>query len=380
MDNSISFNKPCVVDKSEEYLIDVLHSGKLSGNGDYTKKCHSFFENKYGFSKVLLTTSGTDALEMAALLIDAKEGDEIIVPSYTFVSSALAFTRQGARIVFADSEENTPNLDISKLETLITPRTKAIVPVHYGGVAVDMGPLLELAKKHHLFVIEDAAQAIDSYYKGKSLGALGDLGCFSFHDTKNITAGEGGMLVINNPDFFKRAEILWEKGTNRSEFFRGEVNKYGWVDTGSSFLLSELNAALLYSQLEKMEVIQGRRIAIWNRYYNGLKPLSENGAFSLPFIPSYATNNAHMFYITTKTSEDRTNLIAFLKNNGVHAVFHYLSLHKSQFAENHHMGGMNLPMSDFYTEHLLRLPIFYSLMDDDVDIVIDLIKKFYESK
>ncbi len=380
MDNSISFNKPCVVDKSEEYLIDVLHSGKLSGNGDYTKKCHSFFENKYGFSKVLLTTSGTDALEMAALLIDAKEGDEIIVPSYTFVSSALAFTRQGARIVFADSEENTPNLDISKLETLITPRTKAIVPVHYGGVAVDMGPLLELAKKHHLFVIEDAAQAIDSYYKGKSLGALGDLGCFSFHDTKNITAGEGGMLVINNPDFFKRAEILWEKGTNRSEFFRVEVNKYGWVDTGSSFLLSELNAALLYSQLEKMEVIQGRRIAIWNRYYNGLKPLSENGAFSLPFIPSYATNNAHMFYITTKTSEDRTNLIAFLKNNGVHAVFHYLSLHKSQFAENHHMGGMNLPMSDFYTEHLLRLPIFYSLMDDDVDIVIDLIKKFYESK
>lgn len=380
MDNSISFNKPCVVDKSEEYLIDVLHSGKLSGNGDYTKECHSFFENKYGFSKVLLTTSGTDALEMAALLIDAKEGDEIIVPSYTFVSSALAFTRQGARIVFADSEENTPNLDISKLETLITPRTKAIVPVHYGGVAVDMGPLLELAKKHHLFVIEDAAQAIDSYYKGKSLGALGDLGCFSFHDTKNITAGEGGMLVINNPDFFKRAEILWEKGTNRSEFFRGEVNKYGWVDTGSSFLLSELNAALLYSQLEKMEVIQGRRIAIWNRYYNGLKPLSENGAFSLPFIPSYATNNAHMFYITTKTSEDRTNLIAFLKNNGVHAVFHYLSLHKSQFAENHHMGGMNLPMSDFYTEHLLRLPIFYSLMDDDVDIVIDLIKKFYESK
>ena len=313
-------------------------------------------------------------------MIDAKEGDEIIVPSYTFVSSALAFTRQGARIVFADSEENTPNLDISKLETLITPRTKAIVPVHYGGVAVDMGPLLELAKKHHLFVIEDAAQAIDSYYKGKSLGALGDLGCFSFHDTKNITAGEGGMLVINNPDFFKRAEILWEKGTNRSEFFRGEVNKYGWVDTGSSFLLSELNAALLYSQLEKMEVIQGRRIAIWNRYYNGLKPLSENGAFSLPFIPSYATNNAHMFYITTKTSEDRTNLIAFLKNNGVHAVFHYLSLHKSQFAENHHMGGMNLPMSDFYTEHLLRLPIFYSLMDDDVDIVIDLIKKFYESK
>ena len=308
MDNSIPFNKPCVVDKSQEYLIDVLHSGKLSGNGDYTKKCHSFFENKYGFSKVLLTTSGTDALEMAALLIDAKEGDEIIVPSYTFVSSALAFTRQGARIVFADSEVNTPNLDVSKLEALITPRTKAIVPVHYGGVAVDMDPLLEIAKKHNLFVIEDAAQAIDSYYKGKSLGALGDLGCFSFHDTKNITAGEGGMLVINNPDFFKRAEILWEKGTNRSEFFRGEVNKYGWVDT----------------------------------------------------------------------PEERTQLIEHLKKDGIHAVFHYLSLHKSKYAQKHHLDEAYLPMSDYYTERLVRLPMFYSMSDEDVNRVVYSILNFFD--
>lgn len=377
MDNSIPFNKPCVVDKSQEYLIDVLHSGKLSGNGNYTKKCHSFFENKYGFSKVLLTTSGTDALEMAALLIDAKEGDEIIVPSYTFVSSALAFTRQGARIVFADSEANTPNLDVSKLEALITPRTKAIVPVHYGGVAVDMDPLLQIAKKHNLFVIEDAAQAIDSYYKGKSLGSLGDLGCFSFHDTKNITAGEGGMLVINNPDFFKRAEILWEKGTNRSEFFRGEVNKYGWVDTGSSFLPSELNAALLFSQLEKIEEIQKKRLHIWNTYYKGLKSLDEENLVHIQKIPKYATNNAHMFYMVCNTPEERTQLIEYLKKDGIHAVFHYLSLHKSKYAQEHDLDKANLPMSDYYTERLVRLPMYYSMSDEDVNRVIALILNFF---
>lgn len=377
MDNSIPFNKPCVVDKSQEYLIDVLHSGKLSGNGNYTKKCHSFFENKYGFSKVLLTTSGTDALEMAALLIDAKEGDEIIVPSYTFVSSALAFTRQGARIVFADSEANTPNLDVSKLEALLTPRTKAIVPVHYGGVAVDMDPLLQIAKKHNLFVIEDAAQAIDSYYKGKSLGSLGDLGCFSFHDTKNITAGEGGMLVINNPDFFKRAEILWEKGTNRSEFFRGEVNKYGWVDTGSSFLPSELNAALLFSQLEKIEEIQKKRLHIWNTYYKGLKSLDEENLVHIQKIPKYATNNAHMFYMVCNTPEERTQLIEYLKKDGIHAVFHYLSLHKSKYAQEHDLDKANLPMSDYYTERLVRLPMYYSMSDEDVNRVIALILNFF---
>lgn len=378
MDNLIPFNKPCVVDKSQEYLIDVLYSGKLSGNGDYTKKCHSFFENKYGFSKVLLTTSGTDALEMAALLIDAKEGDEIIVPSYTFVSSALAFTRQGARIVFADSEVNTPNLDVSKLETLITPRTKAIVPVHYGGVAVDMDPLLGIAKKHNLFVIEDAAQAIDSHYKGKSLGALGDLGCFSFHDTKNITAGEGGMLVINNPDFLKRAEILWEKGTNRSEFFRGEVNKYGWVDTGSSFLPSELNAALLFSQLEKMEEIQRKRLHIWNIYNESLKKLEERNLVSLQKIPEYATNNAHMFYMVCNTPEERTQLIEHLKKDGIHAVFHYLSLHKSKYAQKYHLDKAYLPMSDYYTERLVRLPMFYSISDEDVNRVVSSILSFFD--
>lgn len=378
MNNSIPFNKPCVVDRSQEYLIDVLHAEKLSGNGDYTKKCHLFFENKYGFNKVLLTTSCTDALEMASLLIDAQDGDEIIVPSYTFVSSALAFTRQGAKIVFADSETNTPNLDVSMLETLITPRTKAIIPVHYAGVAVDMDPLLEIAKKHNLFVVEDAAQAIDSYYKGKPLGSLGDFGCFSFHDTKNITSGEGGMLVINNPVFSKRAEILWEKGTNRSEFFRGEVNKYGWVDTGSSFLPSELNAALLFSQLERMEEIQRKRLHIWNIYNNSLKKLEEKKLISLQKIPEYATNNGHMYYMVCNTPEERTQLIEHLRQDGIHAVFHYLSLHKSEYAQKHNSDKSYLPMSDYYTERLVRLPLFYSMSDEDVDRVVSSIFDFFQ--
>ena len=378
MNNSIPFNKPCVVDRSQEYLIDVLHAEKLSGNGDYTKKCHLFFENKYGFNKVLLTISCTDALEMASLLIDAQDGDEIIVPSYTLVSSALAFTRQGAKIVFADSETNTPNLDVSMLETLITPRTKAIIPVHYAGVAVDMDPLLEIAKEHNLFVVEDAAQAIDSYYKGKPLGSLGDFGCFSFHDTKNITSGEGGMLVINNPVFSKRAEILWEKGTNRSEFFRGEVNKYGWVDTGSSFLPSELNAALLFSQLERMEEIQRKRLHIWNIYNNSLKKLEEKKLISLQKIPEYATNNGHMYYMVCNTPEERTQLIEHLRQDGIHAVFHYLSLHKSEYAQKHNSDKSYLPMSDYYTERLVRLPLFYSMSDEDVDRVVSSIFDFFQ--
>lgn len=376
---NIPFNKPCVVDKSKEYACEVLCSDKLSGNGKFTYKCHTFFEKNYGFRKVLLTTSGTDALEMAALLIDIKPGDEVIVPSYTFVSSALAFTRQGAKIVFADSEQDTPNMDVSKLERLITPKTKAIVPVHYAGVAVDMDPLIELTKKYGLFVIEDAAQAIDSYYKSRPLGSIGDLGCFSFHDTKNITAGEGGMLVINNPAFIKRAEILWEKGTNRSEFFRGEVNKYGWVDTGSSFLPSELNAALLFSQLEEIKNIQSRRLNIWNRYFAGLKDLADKGYFRLPVVPEYATNNAHMFYLVCNTPEDRTSLITHLKENGIHAVFHYLSLHKSIYISKYNPEKVEMPMSDIYTEQLVRLPLFFSMTDENVDAVVAAVREYYNS-
>lgn len=378
MNSEIPFNKPCVVEKSGQFLMEALHSGKLSGNGQFTKKCHSFFELKYKFPKVLLTTSGTDALEMASLLIDIKEGDEVIVPSYTFVSSALAFTRQGAKIVFADSESNTPNLDVTKVEKLITARTKAIVPVHYAGVSVDMDPLIELANKYNIYIIEDAAQAIDSYYKGRPVGSIGDLACFSFHDTKNITSGEGGMLVINNPKFQRRAEILWEKGTNRSEFFRGEVNKYGWVDTGSSFLPSELNASLLFSQLESLNMIQAKRIAIWNKYYSGLKDLADEGKVKLPVIPEYATNNAHMFYVVTNTPEDRTALIEYLKMRNIHAVFHYLSLHRSQFVEKNNPTNVNLPMSDMYTEQLVRLPLYFSLEEFEVDRVIDLIHTFFK--
>ena len=378
MNTEIPFNKPCVLPDSEKFLIEALHSGKLSGNGEFTKKCQTFFEEKYHFPKVLLTTSGTDALEMAALLIGIKEGDEVIVPSYTFVSSALAFTRQGAKIVFADSENNTPNIDVSQIERLITPKTKAIVPVHYAGVSVDMDKLIEIAKRHEIYVIEDAAQAIDSYYKGRPVGSLGDLACFSFHDTKNITAAEGGMLVVNNPDFIRRSEIIWEKGTNRSEFFRGEVNKYGWVDTGSSFLPSELNAAMLYSQLIHLQEIQSRRIEIWNKYYDGLKSLASEGKFNLPFIPEYATNNAHMFYLVCNTAEDRNNLISYLKKNNIHAVFHYLSLHKSKYAEIHNQNNQVLPNSALYTDRLVRLPLYYSMSDSEVEQVIDTIKNYYK--
>lgn len=363
MVTEIPFNKPCLVDSSERHIKNALFSGKLSGNGQYTQMCQLFLENKYKFPKVLLTTSGTDALEMAALLVDIKPGDEIIVPSYTFVSSALAFTRQGAKIIFADSESTTPNLDVSIVEQLITPKTKAIVPVHYAGVSVDMDSLNEIAKRHNIYVIEDAAQAIDSFYKGQPVGSLGDLACFSFHDTKNITAGEGGMLVINNPVFKRRAEIIWEKGTNRSEFFRGEVNKYGWVDTGSSFLPSELNAAMLYSQLEHLDEIQKKRISIWEMYYRGLSDLANKEYFSLPFIPDYASNNAHMFYLVCNTAEERTKLISYLKDNGIHAVFHYLSLHKSQYAELFNPNDSNLPNSDKYTDRLVRLPMFYSMTE-----------------
>ncbi len=378
MVSHIPFNKPTYLDTSYKYVEEVLHSEKLSGNGKYTKLCQSFLNQRYRFPMSLLTTSCTDALEMAALLIDAGPGDEIIVPSYTFVSSALAFTRQGAKIIFADSSQESPNIDITNIERLITPCTKAIVPVHYAGVSVDMNPLIKIAHKHNLTVIEDAAQAIDSYYKGRPLGTIGDLACFSFHDTKNITAGEGGLLVINNPRFFKRAEILWEKGTNRSEFFRGEINKYGWVDNGSSFLPSELNAALLYSQLENIEVIQNRRIEIWNQYLKAFKSLAEKGAFSLPYVPEYATNNAHMFYLICNDGDQRTALIEHLKKNNIHAVFHYLSLHQSKFAQDHNMGGDNLPYADMYTDRLLRLPLFYNMTDQEVTRVIDNVTEFFD--
>ncbi|MEO7990479.1 MAG: dTDP-4-amino-4,6-dideoxygalactose transaminase, partial [Chryseolinea sp.] len=293
----IPFNKPFLTGKEAHYLYQAVYSGKLSGNGFFTEKCQNFFREQYHFEKCLLTSSCTDAIEMAALLLDIKEGDEVIVPSYTFVSSALAFVRQGARIVFADSQTKHPNIDADSIEALITKKTKAIVPVHYAGIACDMDKIMALSKKYNIAVVEDAAQGIASSYKGKPLGGIGQFGCFSFHETKNVISGEGGLFITSDAQYSRRAEIIWEKGTNRAEFFRGQVNKYGWVDTGSSFLPSELMASFLYAQLENIDMIQAKRIALWNQYYNGLKSLQEEGRISLPIVPNYATNNGHMFYI-----------------------------------------------------------------------------------
>ena len=372
---TIPFNKPHLTSKEAHYMYQAVAEGKLSGNGAFTKRCQQFFEERYGFKKCLLTTSCTDALEMAAILCDIQPGDEVIVPSYTFVSSALAFVRAGAKIIFADSMAENPNIDAETIESLITPRTKVIVPVHYAGVACDMDRIMEIAEKHNLIVVEDAAQAIDSYYKGRPLGSIGHLSAFSFHETKNIIAGEGGMLCINDERFIRRAEIIWEKGTNRAEFFRGEVNKYGWVDTGSSFLPSEVIAAFLWAQLEHLDEIQARRKHLWELYNTCLSPLTSNllPKLALPVIPSYATNNAHMFYLVCNSLEERTALIKHLKDNGVLAVFHSLSLHSSPYYQEKH-DGRALPECDRYANCLVRLPMYYDLQDEEVINICKLIK------
>ena len=372
--NNIPFNCPHLTGKETEYIRQAVADGKISGNGAFTKRCQQFFEERYGFRKCLLTTSCTDALEMAAILCDIQPGDEVIVPSYTFVSSALAFVREGAKIVFAESMKENPNIDAEKIEALITPRTKVIVPVHYAGVACDMDRIMEIAEKQNLIVVEDAAQAIDSYYKGRPLGSIGHLSAFSFHETKNIIAGEGGMLCINDERFIRRAEIIWEKGTNRAEFFRGEVNKYGWVDTGSSFLPSEVVAAFLWAQLEHMDDIQNRRKHLWELYYNSLLPIA-NSQFTLPNIPSYATNNAHMFYLVCNNLEQRTALIKRLKDSGILAVFHYLSLHSSPYYADKH-DGRELPECDRYADCLVRLPMYYDLKDEEVIKICNIISEF----
>lgn len=377
----IPFNKPFIVGKELYYIAQAVQSGKISGNGDFTKRCQAYFEQRYGFRKTLLTTSCSDALEMAAILSNVGPGDEVIVPSYTFVTSALAFVRQGATIVFADSRADHPNLDATQLESLITPRTKVIVPVHYSGFACDMDTVMEIANRHNLIVVEDAAQAVESFYTGKDgvkrpLGGIGHLGCFSFHETKNVIAGEGGLLAINDERFLHRAEIIWEKGTNRAEFFRGEVNKYGWVDVGSSFLPSELIAAFLYGQLEHLDAIQEKRIALWERYYEGLRPLAQEGMISLPTTPQGATNNGHMFYIVCRSLDERSALIAHLRATGITAVFHYLSLHKSEFYKNRH-DGRELPHCDRYTDCLLRLPMYYELGLTKVERVCNQITAFF---
>jgi dTDP-4-amino-4,6-dideoxygalactose transaminase len=372
----IPFNKPYFSGKETQYIEEAVRSEKISGNGLFTQKCHSFFEKRYGFQKVLLTTSCTTALEMAALLIDIQPGDEVIIPSFTFVSTANAFILRGAKVVFADSSNVNPNMDVEKIESLITARTKAIVPVHYSGIACNMDVVMNIAQKHNLWVVEDCAHVIDSFYKGNPLGSFGHFAAFSFHETKNIIAGEGGMLVLNDAKFNKRAEIIWEKGTNRAEFFRGEVNKYGWVDIGSSFLPSEIIAAFLMAQLESLERIQIRRKEIWYLYYNGLKELENQGKLKLPVIPDYATNNAHLFYLLCRNLNERTALIDYLKGKDIQAVFHFLSLHKSPFYHHKH-DGRELPQADFYSDCLLRLPLFYELTNEQTEYVIHMIIEFY---
>jgi dTDP-4-amino-4,6-dideoxygalactose transaminase len=323
-----------------------------------------------------MTTSCTDAMEMAAILIDTKAGDEIIMPSYTFVSTANAFVLRGAKIVFADSGDMNPNMDISKIEKLITSKTKAIVVMHYGGIAGDMDEVLRIANKYNLFVIEDAAQSIDSYYRNKPLGSLGHLSAFSFHETKNVISGEGGMLIINDSRFIKRAEIIREKGTNRAAFFRGEVDKYSWVDIGSSFLPSELISAFLFAQLESLDRIQNKRKKLWNKYNEALSPLEARGLVRLPFLPDYASNNAHLFYIICRNLEERTDLINFLKGKGIGAVFHYLSLHSSEYYKKYYKGG-ELTNTKMYSDCLLRLPMYFNLKLKEADFVCKTINSYF---
>lgn len=391
----IPFNKPYCSGRELKYIENVCHSDTMSGNGDYTKKCHTFFEQKYGFKKCLLTTSGTDALEMCAMLCELQPEDEVIVPSYTFVSTALAFLREGAKVVFADSSKETPNMEAAQIESLITSKTKVIAVVHYAGVTCNMDNICAIAEKHNLIVVEDAAHSIDSFYdvrqykefKSKRiqylanmydglipLGAIGNLGAFSFHETKNISSGEGGMTVINDKQYIRRSEIIWEKGTNRAEFYRGMVNKYGWCDMGSSFLPSEFNAAYLWAQLEQINDIQRKRKHIWEMYWNGLKDLKDS-KIQLPYIPEYATNNAHMFYLVCPSLAYRTSLMSYLKENDIQATFHYLPLHSSKYYESKH-DGRKLIECDRYADCLLRLPLFYELSDMEVMKIVKCIKDF----
>ena len=367
----IPFNKPYCSGRELTYIEEVCRSMTMSGNGDFTKLCHGFMEKRYGFRKCLLCTSGTDALEMCAMLCELKPGDEVICPSYTFVSSAIAFLREGAHIRFADSGTDNPNVTAETIRPLINERTRVIVVVHYAGVACDMDAIMALAEEHKLLVVEDAAHSIDSYYKKLPLGGIGHLAAFSFHETKNINCGEGGMLVVNDERFVRRSEILWEKGTNRAEFYRGMVNKYGWCDMGSSFLPSEFNAAFLWAQLEQMDDIQGKRRRIWEIYDKVLRGHLPQG-YSLPELPDYATNNYHMFYLLCPSLEARTRLMNNLKNNGVQATFHYLPLHSSKYYEDKH-DGRALPNCDRYADTLVRLPLYYELSDRDAETVARLV-------
>lgn len=374
----IPFNKPALTGNEEKYIIESIQSSKISGDGPFTKKCHKWFEDRFNCKKVLLTTSCTHALEMAAILLDIKEGDEVIMPSYTFVSTANAFVLRGAKIVFVDIRPDTMNIDETKIEQAINNKTKVIVPVHYAGVACEMDTIMTIANKYNLFVVEDAAQGMMSTYNGKALGTIGHMGAFSFHETKNYTsAGEGGLLLINDDRFVQRAEIIREKGTNRSLFFRGMVDKYSWVDVGSSYFMNDVSAAYLWGNLEKADEINQNRLSTWQKYYDELKELEEKGFIKLPIIPKNCVQNAHMFYIKVKDLEARTNLLDYLKKNNILAVFHYIPLHSAP-------AGLKFGKfygEDIYTtiesEKLLRLPIYFNLSYDDFILIKSVLYNFW---
>lgn len=375
----IPFNKPPYTGKEDKYVFDAIRSEKMSGDGMFTRLCQEWFEKKIGAQKALLVPSCTQALELAALLINIKQGDEVIMPSYTFVSTANAFVLRGAKIIFVDIRPDTMNIDEKLIELAITPKTKAIVPVHYAGVACEMDTIMEIAARHKLFVIEDAAQGMMSTYKGRALGSIGHFGTYSFHDTKNYTSGgEGGLLIINDKNFVDRAEIIREKGTNRSKFFRGMVDKYSWVDVGSSYLLSELQAAYLWGQLEQAEEINTNRISVWNKYYQALLPLCEEKKISIPYIPKTCLHNAHMFYLKAASLEERSKLIKFLKENKVASAFHYVPLHSSVAGDFYGTFHGKDTHTTTESERLVRLPIYYGMNAAEQNQVLESIVNFYK--
>ncbi len=374
----VNFNIPPYVGDPFAFMKAAVENHKICGDGEYTKKCNAWMEEKFHAQKVLLTTSGTTALDMAALLCDIHEGDEVILPSFTFSSTATAFVLAGAKLVFVDIRPDTMNIDETKIEEAITEHTRVIVPVHYAGVACEMDTIMDIARRHHLLVVEDAAQGVMSTYKGKALGTIGDFGCYSFHETKNYSMGEGGAIVINNPSFNEKAEILREKGTDRSKFLRGQVDKYTWIDFGDSYLPSELNAAYLWSQLEVADEINDYRLAVWNHYYDSLKWLQDAGKIELPTIPDGAKHNAHMFYVKLNDIEERTAFIKYLREHEVQSVFHYIPLHSAPAGRK--FG--RFVGEDIYTtkesERLARLPIYYGITEEELHTVIDAVKGFFK--
>lgn len=373
----INFNVPTYTNHTIDYISDVLKSGHTSGDGKYTKLCHEWFRKSLGCKQALLVHSGTAALEMVAILADLQPGDEVIMPSYTFCSTANAFVLQGAVPVFVDIRPDTLNIDETKIEQAITNKTKAIVPVHYAGVACEMDVIMDIAKRHNLLVIEDAAQAFDSFYKGRPLGTIGDMGCFSFHETKNIMSGEGGLFVTNNERLAERAEIIREKGTNRSKFFRGQVDKYTWVDKGSSYLPSDIVAAYLYSVLEISDKIQAKRISVWQKYYNAFESLETQGYIRRPIIPEGCTNNGHMFYLLFNDLETRTKFIAYLKENNIYAPFHYIPLHSAPAGETYCKTPNSMSITNKISDTLVRLPMFYDITDEQLEKVIKTVLNFW---